>query len=97
MSTSKSWLGKFGRGSIAINSHNSTPVQSYVVSTSDVAFLVENSKNDRDADADANTNAGAGANADADFLITISNLMSPAMKRKGKSILSPSTKKLGGR
>jgi hypothetical protein len=42
---------KGGRGSIAINSHNSTPVQSYIVSTSDVAFLVETSKNDRNADA----------------------------------------------
>jgi hypothetical protein len=43
-STSKSQLGKFGRGSIQTNSHSSTSVGF------DVAFLVENSKNNRDAD-----------------------------------------------
>jgi hypothetical protein len=49
VSTSKSQLGKFGRGSIQTNSHNLSSVGFCVVSTCDVAFLVKNSKNDRDA------------------------------------------------
>jgi hypothetical protein len=69
VTTSKSQLQKFGCRLIQTNSHNSTPVGFYVVSTCDVAFIVETSKNDREADADADV--------DSDLHITMSITLEP--------------------
>jgi hypothetical protein len=69
------------------NLHNSTPLDFYVVSTCDMAFLAGSSKNDRDAD------------ADADLHITISTASEPNepdTQKKRQSYLVPQYQKSQG-